>query len=258
MIHTHPFQHWLQDLSKEKKPQALKSWQEFQKAMIIRFDTKMSFDVAESQLKQTMKLSSETYGQHLLRFERARRSVPDRALSHAAIVSIYLKTLEPAVSLQVRLSHQREINDVSSNAETGNTPTLVDISQWAMDWQQVINDSAVPVPSRSAPVAHSPNFSAAATSPAPTAPMNGLGAGAYYSSRNRSPYYRQTGPTSAPNPVNPQPSVPRQPSLISPPRTGGQNQRVCYGCNQPGHLRANCPHRPMPSTTPAPRFLPRS
>jgi hypothetical protein len=100
---------WYHTLSSEKtKPAALLSWDAFKEAMIDQFDVKLSYSVAETKLKETKKSPSDSYMSHLLEFERVHFSLPEDALSHHAVINIYLGTLDPAVSRQVRLSYQTE------------------------------------------------------------------------------------------------------------------------------------------------------
>ena len=258
---------WYDTLTKLKpSPAALVSWDAFEKALVSQFDQKLSFSVAQRQLQQTKKLANETYAQHMLRFDRARGRLPANAMTHYAAVDAYLGTLDTTVSRQVKLTYQRELANISSD-EKGDTPSLVDISQWAMDCQQALEDDGrgqLPTtPSKFAPT------QTAATSI--FAPAATLGPGSEFTSTSPwvSPNYRgknpkagypqqfmQTTPTSSTSmagaPAGTVGSVPNSGGPPSQPYRG-QGQRVCFGCQQPGHIKANCPNRQAQTQATQPR-----
>jgi hypothetical protein len=127
--------HWYSQLPKDSP--ALQSWPAFREAMIKRFDPQVSFDIAEMQLVQTVKKSSETYPQHLHRFRKACRWIPGHQMPLASIISKYLGTLDFTVSAQIRASHQTELSWLNM----ADCPLSLElVSEWALSAQMLIDE----------------------------------------------------------------------------------------------------------------------
>jgi hypothetical protein len=272
---------WYKKL-REMDNSVLRSWPAFREAMIKRFDPQPSFDIAETQLVQTVKKNDETYPQHLLRFRQACRRIPGHQLPLASIISKYLNTLDFTVSAQIRSSHQTELSWL-------NRPdcplTLEVVSEWATSAQMLIDEwqqrrsSSLQNNVRSSPTTSASatmNF-VSGTVAGPTSlswmPAAGTtstsssttpGVSPYYRGRRPNPNFRKekehqttaagswssagpgsgTGVSAVPPSGNAgQPPSAAPAAPAQTARQSWQDSRTCHGCGQHGHIRPNCPNR---------------